>query len=227
MTMTQENVESNPDVQDPEQAAPGTDSQQQDDKQTSQNDVLLERLFSNPKFDKKLDDLAQRKAQSTKDRRFSKINQKINEIVDGLNLTPEQQATLKEQTLEARLRTLEDHLSSEGGEAATSQPQTSPDFVDVFKKAGIDPNSVEAVEMATMFKDDPIGLMNAIVSKIAKAPTTPPAAASVTQPSSGGAAPQADLQTQYNQELANLRQGDVSALHELKRKYRGKGLDIW
>jgi hypothetical protein len=38
---------------------------------------------------------------------------------------------------------------------------------------------------------------------------------------------QAVLKKQYDQELQQIRRGDVNAIHLLKDKYRKKGLDIW
>lgn len=38
---------------------------------------------------------------------------------------------------------------------------------------------------------------------------------------------QAVLKKQYDQELQQIRRGDVNAIHQLKDKYRRKGLNIW
>ena len=49
--------------------------------------------------------------------------------------------------------------------------------------------------------------------------------AAVVQPSGG--APQADLRSEYQMRLQQLRPGDVNGLMELKREFRGKGLEIF
>ncbi|MBN2502182.1 MAG: hypothetical protein JXB38_15465 [Anaerolineales bacterium] len=49
--------------------------------------------------------------------------------------------------------------------------------------------------------------------------------AAVVQP--GGGAPQADLRSEYQVRLQQLRPGDVNGLMELKREFRGKGLEIF
>ena len=49
--------------------------------------------------------------------------------------------------------------------------------------------------------------------------------AAVVQP--GGGAPQADLRSEYQVRLQQLRPGDVNGLMELKREFRSKGLEIF
>lgn len=55
----------------------------------------------------------------------------------------------------------------------------------------------------------------------------PAAKASAVILPSGGGVPKPDLRVEYEKRLTGLRAGDVAGLSELKREFRGKGLEIY
>jgi hypothetical protein len=188
ITMTQDGVESGKTGSET-QAAPEAPSTQASDQQPSQGVDLVAQVLENEQFKSELVEAIKRQTQATKDRRINRLDRKITDIVERLNLTPQQQQELEKQTLLERVAQLEEQSSPEGSTEATVQPTASPDYVNVFEKAGIDPNSPEAMQMAETHKNNPLGLATAILERASQPPKQPPPAAAATQPGGGTSTP--------------------------------------
>lgn len=52
-------------------------------------------------------------------------------------------------------------------------------------------------------------------------------ASHIVQPGGGGLPPAPDLRAEYQAQVAELRPGDLAGLLELKRRFRGRGLEVY
>lgn len=52
-------------------------------------------------------------------------------------------------------------------------------------------------------------------------------ASHIVQPGGGGLPPAPDLRAEYQAQVAELRPGDLAGLMELKRRFRGRGLEVY
>lgn len=89
---------------------------------------------------------------------------------------------------------------------------------------------VQAIIRRGAYSPDADGYLDFLgdITKLAlqRAGRPTPTAASVAQPSGGGV-PEPDLRSEYDLRKKRLRPGDVNGLVELKREFRGKGLDVF
>lgn len=185
----------------------------------------------------------ERKLQSTKDRRFSQIERKLEstdgalarfaELVKG-GMTPDQaQERLK---FESAIEWVEQQRNQPARGSETSEPkpargnaggaQAIDEAAQFLKEAGLseDPEWVKmASEGFTSSHEAVKAATNLIIRRMLKGRNANPAA--VIQPS-GGSLPPQNLEEEYRKELLAAKGKGNDAGREIRRKYRELGLNI-
>ena len=225
--MTDTNLESGQNLQDGG-TANSAHSQAPGDKPTSTFDEakLLERIGALVK------DEVGKAVQSSKDRRFDKIEKTLSDYQPVLEkvkerLSPEDFATLQrdleweEMKRRTGLLTSTSPTEQVGNQQATAaQPKS-----DVVKELGLDENDPDVARVLRESGPDPLRLAKVAVSK-AKAPAPDPSGApAMGTPPAPPTDGQEALAAAYSKEVASLR-GNVLAVSQLQAKYRQKGLKI-
>ena len=225
--MTDTNLESGQNLQDGG-TANSAHSQAPGDKPTSTFDEakLLERIGALVK------DEVGKAVQSSKDRRFDKIEKTLSDYQPVLEkvkerLSPEDFATLQrdleweEMKRRTGLLTSTSPTEQVGNQQATAaQPKS-----DVVKELGLDENDPDVAKVLRESGPDPLKLAKVAVSK-AKTPAPDPSGApAMGTPPAPPADGQEALAAAYSKEVASLR-GNVLAVSQLQAKYRQKGLKI-
>ena len=225
--MTDTNLESGQNLQDGG-TANSAHSQAPGDKPTSTFDEakLLERIGALVK------DEVGKAVQSSKDRRFDKIEKTLSDYQPVLEkvkerLSPEDFATLQrdleweEMKRRTGLLTSTSPTEQVGNQQATAaQPKS-----DVVKELGLDENDPDVARVLRESGPDPLKLAKVAVSK-AKTPAPDPSGApAMGTPPALPTDGQEALAAAYSKEVASLR-GNVLAVSQLQAKYRQKGLKI-
>ncbi len=225
--MTDTNLESGQNLQDGG-TANSAHSQAPGDKPTSTFDEakLLERIGALVK------DEVGKAVQSSKDRRFDKIEKTLSDYQPVLEkvkerLSPEDFATLQrdleweEMKRRTGLLTSTSPTEQVGNQQATAaQPKS-----DVVKELGLDENDPDVARVLRESGPDPLKLAKVAVSK-AKTPAPDPSGApAMGTPPAPPTDGQEALAAAYSKEVASLR-GNVLAVSQLQAKYRQKGLKI-
>ena len=225
--MTDTNLESGQNLQDGG-TANSAHSQAPGDKPTSTFDEakLLERIGALVK------DEVGKAVQSSKDRRFDKIEKTLSDYQPVLEkvkerLSPEDFATLQrdleweEMKRRTGLLTSTSPTEQVGNQQVTAaQPKS-----DVVKELGLDENDPDVARVLRESGPDPLKLAKVAVSK-AKTPAPDPSGApAMGTPPAPPADGQEALAAAYSKEVASLR-GNVLAVSQLQAKYRQKGLKI-
>ena len=225
--MTDTNLESGQNLQDGG-TANSAHSQAPGDKPTSTFDEakLLERIGALVK------DEVGKAVQSSKDRRFDKIEKTLSDYQPVLEkvkerLSPEDFATLQrdleweEMKRRTGLLTSTSPTEQVGNQQATAaQPKS-----DVVKELGLDENDPDVAKVLRESGPDPLKLAKVAVSK-AKTPAPDPSGApAMGTPPALPTDGQEALAAAYSKEVASLR-GNVLAVSQLQAKYRQKGLKI-
>lgn len=201
--------------------------------------------------------LIDKRVQSTKDRRYANLEREVGGLKADLQaLFPESVLTEHADKIDRYLlqRKVDELTARVEGNPQQEQPapkaQTSHGNAEwdkargvvqqIFAQAGFagDPaaalNSAEFLEFMSennnTFEDgvDMVSKASAFAAKRqSQTPSPalrvqPPAA---PQPSAGDS--QSELQAEYQKRLAAIRPGSIDAVTNLKREYRGKGLNVW
>ena len=192
---------------------------------------------------------SKRHAQSLADKAEDRTNKRIREEMANLKKLANAAQLTPEQVAAARAKIFEDAYADEPASLPSSTQATQPAQVEqrnqpaksedqvyaeratkrIARKYGIDidESDPEAQDLqGAADVDDWIERYEAAVQRKRQRVTTPAAG---RMPTMGGA-PSGDkltkLQQQYQEDLKQVRRGDVMAVHALQRKYREQGLNI-
>lgn len=231
--------EHDPNTQDPAGLADQAASSGGQGAPISLDESTVKAFVENPLLVSLIEEVAERKSKSVKDRRIAGLEKEVQDIVSQLNLTPEQAGKVKQIQQEKLLEQLSEAVlgnqHSTSSTPAATQSKGQVDIVGSFSKAGYDINqlSLADIEFAEKFSGDDVALANALVKRRLQAGTQnpPPQSPSAVMPGGTNVAPQsgsqAALRQEYDAKLAKVRPGDVGSLMALKQEYRKKGLDIF
>lgn len=192
-------------------------------------DTFVNALVEHPRFAEALG----KTVQSVKDRRFNKLerNQKgfAEQLAEFQELTTGDGAVSPKVAL--KLMELLDGSADVPPDPGKVEGTPKVDYGDVVASMGLDPGDAEVVRITLNGGDFAANVNKLAVLAKTKRQASATAATSQGAPPMpvGGGSPvaQADLQTQYNAELNNVRQGDVAGLNALKAKYRKLGLPVY
>lgn len=201
----------------------------------SLDDATVNALIKHPTFQEVLS----QRQQAVKDRRIAKLDNQVNDILERLNLSPEQTAQVKEIQRDQLLADLQARVlgNEEPSGAGPAKPKTTEevDIIGSFTKAGFDPNYIsrEDLEFAENFNGSSTQLANALLKRrIERQSGGAPVSAGGVMPASGGvpvaqSGSQSALEAEYRSKLSKIRPGSVDEIMRLKMEYRNKGLNIY
>lgn len=225
-------------TKDSDLEAQGADNSGEGNTPISLDDKTIDALLSHPSVEARISQIAESKTQKVKDRRIAKLENQVGDILGQIDLSPEQQAKVKEIERDNLLRQLSEKVLGgespavpEGGQAS---PQTGKpvDVVGSFEAVGFNPSSITAEDyaFASQFQDE-ASLKNALLKKrleLEQAEQENTVDGAIMP--QGGANPPRDalakLRANYEAELKLIRPGNADAIANLKVKYRRQGLDI-
>lgn len=190
--------------------------------------------------EKRISDLVDARVKSDKDRRFDRVEREITDIRSVVEEAGGDFSLVEDrlviQELQHRLDVLESGSGVAVGSGALSEEwqiaQVETDII--LQSAGWahDDPRYEAFKQKYANKvpaDRWPGMVESLVTKIGKQETVSPALVAAegggSPPSGGGS--EAALQKEYEERLAEIPQGDVAAIANLKAEYRKRGLPIW
>lgn len=187
----------------------------------AENPALMEALLGSEKFNTLLD----KRVQSVKDRRIDKLSRTI----------AEQLVRDESGEVEPTGQTPATDPTPEGNRTPDTQA-TYVDYVTVIQAMGLDPASADVTQIIREggSYQDQIGKFAALKTPADQTPQTTnvPAGGGDSTPSApmptgtGGSVQTENLPAEYQAELKLIRQGDVTAITALKKKYRDKGLMV-
>lgn len=155
----------------------------------------------------------------------------------GVSKKQGRQAQVVEERLEPRFEKLEEQLEKLNG--LTSQDEGTDAEADlpalyqvlrVLQKANLE-NDPEALRLLRQARGNGPQAEIKLVGDLAelalrRLEKRGARASTVIQPSGGGV-PRPDLRAEYEKRVGALRPGDVSGLMEVKREFRGRGLEVY
>lgn len=218
--------------------AQGADDSEEGSAPISLDDKTIEALLSHPSVEKRIAQIAETKTQKVKDRRIARLENQVGDILGQIDLSPEQQARVKEIERDNLLQQLSEKVLGQENEAVSGQGQASPqtekpvDVVGSFEAVGFNPSTITQAdyEFASQFKDE-VSLKNALLQKRLELEQAEQANTvdGAIMPQQGATPPRnamAQLKAQYEAERDLIRPGNADAIANLKVKYRRLGLDI-
>ncbi len=176
----------------------------------------------------KLDELITRKVQSTKDKRFSKIEGGIGDIQQILAEAKELKGKgLNDDQVEDKmlLRRLVESLSVTAEAPGQAQPVVGDHARKILSDAGIAENDPDAVELARKSYASEAERVTAFASlaiQRTRKPQPNPAQVVQTAPAN---VPNVDLAAEHLKEIIAAK-GDLRAIVEIDKKYRRLGLQV-
>jgi len=204
--------------------------------------AILERLdrIEAKVSDDHISDLVDARVKSDKDIRFNKVQSEISEMREVVEASGGDFSKVEGQLTIDRLNTRIDNLEAgvgtdrgrSGLDPQWQEAQVETDII--LMAAGWAPDDPRYTEFKSRYQGQVSAekwpsMVETLVDKVGKQTSVNPAAI-VTE--GGGIAPAAStsdnaLQKEYEERLAELRQGDVSAIALLKADMRKKGLSVW
>lgn len=189
--------------------------------------------------DQALDDRVDARVKSDKDRRFNRVTDEIHDLrsiveASGGDFSKvEGDITINE--LQHRLSVLESGSGVAPGGGGLSEEWTTAQVETdiILMSAGWPPDDPRYEDFKNKYRgkvspDKWPSMVETFVGKIGKQDSSSPAAVTVE---GSGLPPSSDstaaLDKQYKERLAEIRQGDIRAINNLKVEFRKKGLAVW
>jgi hypothetical protein len=156
--------------------------------------------------------------------------------IKGISKKQRKQAEVVQERLEPRFEKLEEQLEKlselttrEEAEAEERDLPALYQVMRVLQKANLE-NDPEALRLLRMARGNgpqaEIKLVGDLAELALRRLEKRGRASTVIQPSGGGA-PRPDLRSEYEKQVGALRPGDVAGLMEVKREFRGRGLEVY
>jgi hypothetical protein len=182
-------------------------------------------VLDSPEFQQRLEQLVENKTQSTKDKRFNKVNYRIDEVLEEFEGLKARGFSDEQAKYLMKMQEQTPQSSPAEQLPVSNQPKATVNYEEVITTIGLDARDPGVVNTVMSYLDDEAGLKAALVDlKAAKAKQTPPpSAANVVTPSAPGAKSQDMVALAEEFEQLEKSGGDQKRMDEIVQLMREGG----